>query len=45
MSGITWLLAASLIIWIGLAAYTAFIAARQRDISRRLAALEQDGHD
>ena len=45
MTGVTWLLAASMIIWIGLAAYVGFIAARQRDISRRLTVLEGEQHD
>jgi CcmD family protein len=37
-------MSASCVIWIGLAAYAAFLALRQRDISHRLNALEHDRH-
>ena len=44
MSEVSWLMSASLVIWIGLAAYTAFLALRQRDLDRRLSALEHGRH-
>ena len=44
MSELSWLLAASFVIWIGLAAYAAFLALRQRDLERRLSALEGNHH-
>ena len=40
MSEIHWVLAASAVIWLGLGAYLAFMAARQRDVEQRLSALE-----
>jgi len=44
MSEISWLMSASIVIWIGLAAYAAFLALRQRELDRRLSALEHDRH-
>ena len=45
MSEVFWLMSASFVIWIGLAAYAAFLALRQRELDRRLRALESDHHD
>lgn len=45
MSGLHWLMTASIIIWLGLAAYAAFLALRQQDINRRLTALEHGRHE
>ena len=44
MSEAFWLMSASLVTWIGLAAYAAFLALRQRDLDRRPRALEYDRH-
>jgi CcmD family protein len=44
MSELSWIMSANVVIWIGLAAYAAFLALRQKDIDRRLRALELDRH-
>jgi len=44
MSEISWIMSASVVIWIGLAAYAAFLALRQKDLDRRLRALERGRH-
>ena len=45
MTGLDWLLAASVIIWLGLGGYMAFLARTQRHIARRLAHLERERHE
>jgi CcmD family protein len=42
MSGLEWVIGASAVIWLSIAAYVAFIAYRQKDIDRRLALLEEE---
>ena len=40
MTEIHWVLAASAVIWLGLGAYLAFMAVRQKELEQRLRALE-----
>ena len=44
MSEVNWLMAAGMVIWIGIGAFTAFLAWQQKDINRRLRELERDHH-
>lgn len=42
MTDIQWVLAASMVIWLVLGIGVAAVACRQKDITRRLAALEEE---
>jgi len=42
MNAAHWLIAANAVIWIGIGAYVAFLASAQKNIARRLTALEKD---
>lgn len=42
MNATHWLILANAVIWIGIGAYAAFLASEQKNIARRLAALEND---
>ena len=42
MNASHWLMIANIAIWIGIGSYTAFLASAQKDLSRRIAALEQN---
>lgn len=44
MTAVTWLMAANAALWIGLGLYTAFLAAKQKRLERRMAQWEAD-HD
>ena len=41
----TWIILANAAVWIGLGAYMAFLAARQRTLMARLAQMEMLDHD
>ena len=41
MDTLTWLMAANAVVWLGLGAYVAFLAARQRGLAQRLAQWER----
>ena len=45
MDDIFWLMAANMVVWLGLGVYLAFLASRQRILKQRLAQWEQQPHD
>ncbi len=42
MSELSWVLAAGVVIWLGIGAYVAFLACRQKELDQRLRVLEDD---
>ena len=45
MDTLTWVIMANAAVWIGIGAYMAFMAARQRALAARLAQMEMLNHD
>ncbi len=45
MDAITWVVVANIIVWIGLGAYTLFLATKQKKISRTVHQLMRSEHD
>lgn len=45
MEAMTWIIVTNAIVWIGIGAYVAFLAARQRALALRLSQLEMLDHD